>query len=119
MASSIMSAAVFDIRREFPGYSDEMYIMSECRRSSPLIISHIHFCARLHRRSLYMGTVERSVWQAADVCESRPKDVPVLTLCRSSLSYRTLRSTQQFAVPTRSMRCLHFASWQGSLAARA
>lgn len=29
MASSMMSAAIYDIRRAFPGYSSEMYIMSE------------------------------------------------------------------------------------------
>ena len=28
MSSSMMSAAIFDIRRAFPGYSSEMYIMS-------------------------------------------------------------------------------------------
>lgn len=30
MSSSMMSAAIFDIRRAFPGYSSEMYIMSKC-----------------------------------------------------------------------------------------
>lgn len=29
MTSSMMSAAVFDIRRHFPGHTDEMYIMGE------------------------------------------------------------------------------------------
>lgn len=30
MASSMMSAAIVDIRKDFPGYSSEMYIMSKC-----------------------------------------------------------------------------------------
>lgn len=29
MTSSMMSAAIFDIRRAFPGHTDEMYIMGE------------------------------------------------------------------------------------------
>lgn len=65
MASSMMSAAIRDIRKDFPGYSSEMYIMSE---SYPrcnfrmLMHSHIRFRPRLCSRPIDLGTMLRSLW---------------------------------------------------------
>jgi hypothetical protein len=60
MASSMMSAAIGDIRKDFPGYSSEMYIMS---KSCPftlgrlLMISHIRIRPWFRSRPISMGTM--------------------------------------------------------------
>jgi hypothetical protein len=64
MASSMMSAAIIDIRKDFPGYSSEMYIMSESyiitlRRL--LISSHVRLRTRVCGRTIDMGTMLGSV----------------------------------------------------------
>lgn len=65
MASSMMSAAILDIRKDFPGYSSEMYIMSESSFKTMALhahISHIRVRTRLRSRTIDMGTMLRSVW---------------------------------------------------------
>jgi hypothetical protein len=64
MASSMMSAAILDIRKDFPGYSSEMYIMSESFVIAVrhlLMISHFRFCPRICGRTINMGTMLRSI----------------------------------------------------------
>lgn len=75
MASSMMSAAITDIRRAFPGYSSEMYIMSEYsthlmqRLMRPILTrnSHIWIRTRLRGRSVNLGTLLRGFWSANNV----------------------------------------------------
>jgi hypothetical protein len=60
MASSMMSAAIRDIRKDFPGYSSEMYIMSKslsCHNSHMLMHSNIRFRPRLCGRPIDLGAM--------------------------------------------------------------
>jgi len=60
MASSMMSAAIRDIRKDFPGYSSEMYIMSKSfsyHNFHMLMHSHIRFRPRLCGRPIDLGTM--------------------------------------------------------------
>jgi len=60
MASSMMSAAIRDIRKDFPGYSSEMYIMSGSfsrHNVHMLMHSHIRFRPRLCGRPINMGAM--------------------------------------------------------------
>jgi hypothetical protein len=70
MASSMMSAAIRDIRKDFPGYSSEMYIMSESpsrHNNNLLISSYIRFRPWLCGRSFDLGTMLRSIWSTNHV----------------------------------------------------
>ena len=70
IASSMMSAAIFDIRKQFPGYSSEAYIMSRliyCVMKVVLINSHIRLRTGLRGRSTHLGTMLRSLWSSKDV----------------------------------------------------
>jgi hypothetical protein len=69
MASSMMSAAIVSIRKDFPGYSSEMYIMSKLilalvHNDDQLIDSHLRLRTRFRRRSPHLGTVFRGLRSA-------------------------------------------------------
>jgi len=70
MASSMMSAAIRDIRKDFPGYSSEMYIMSKSfslHNFHMPMHSHIRFRPRLCGRPIDLGTMFRSLWSTNHV----------------------------------------------------
>jgi hypothetical protein len=60
MASSMMSAAIRDIRKDFPGYGSEMYIMSKsfcCQNFYMLMHSNIRFRPRVRGRPIDLGAM--------------------------------------------------------------
>ena len=71
MTSSMMSAAIYDIRKHFPGHTTEMYIMGASSSSTHSNVadrnSNIDFRPRVRGRSARLGTLFRSLWPSTHV----------------------------------------------------
>ena len=103
MASSMMSAAIRDIRKDFPGYSSEMYIMSKslsCHNSRMLMHSHVRFRPRLCGRPIDMGAMLRSLWSTNHVLH----DIHSLY----SVQCRLLRRQEFGGIDRPSIPCWYF-----------
>jgi hypothetical protein len=95
MTSSMMSAAIYDIRRDFPGHTAESYIMSESAARLSVSLAD----GQSHQSS------SSASWSVPCFGRRVPRSL-VVAGCSSRPSYPSPSSTLRAAAHTRSKPCL-------------